>query len=65
MKRDGRRRCHWAGRPPHTAYHDAEWGVPLRDARRLFELRIREVRQGPDGALYVFGGDSLIRITPR
>jgi glucose/arabinose dehydrogenase len=27
-------------------------------------LRIREVRQGPDGALYVFGGDSLIRITP-
>jgi len=28
------------------------------------DLRIREVRQGPDGALYVFGGDSLIRITP-
>src|SRR5262245_12692683 len=28
------------------------------------ELRVREVRQGPDGALYVFGGDSLIRITP-
>ena len=27
--------------------------------------RIREVRQGPDGALYVLGGDSLIRITPR
>jgi len=25
---------------------------------------VREVRQGPDGALYVFGGDSLIRITP-
>ncbi|HEX5048205.1 MAG TPA: PQQ-dependent sugar dehydrogenase [Gammaproteobacteria bacterium] len=27
-------------------------------------LRIREVRQGPDGALYVFGGDSLLRISP-
>ena len=27
-------------------------------------LRIREVRQGPDGALYVFGGDSLLRIVP-
>jgi glucose/arabinose dehydrogenase len=27
-------------------------------------LRIREVRQGGDGALYVLGGDSLIRITP-
>ena len=29
------------------------------------ELRVREVRQGPEGALYVFGGDSLIRIMPR
>jgi glucose/arabinose dehydrogenase len=28
------------------------------------DLRIREVRQGPDGALYVFGTDSLLRITP-
>jgi glucose/arabinose dehydrogenase len=28
------------------------------------ELRVREVRQGPDGALYVFGGDSLLRLTP-
>ena len=27
-------------------------------------LRIREVRQGPDGALYVLGTNSLIRITP-
>jgi glucose/arabinose dehydrogenase len=27
-------------------------------------LRIREVRQGPDGALYVFAGDSLLRIAP-
>ncbi len=45
MKRDGRRRCHWAGRPPHTAYHDAEWGVPLRDDRRLFEMLILEGAQ--------------------
>jgi aldose sugar dehydrogenase len=28
------------------------------------DLRIREVRQGPDGALYVFGGNSLLRLTP-
>jgi hypothetical protein len=27
-------------------------------------LRIREVRDGPDGALYLFGGNSLIRIVP-
>jgi len=27
-------------------------------------LRVREVRQGPDGALYVFAGDSLLRLLP-
>jgi aldose sugar dehydrogenase len=27
--------------------------------------RIREVRQGPDGALYIFAGSSLVRLTPR
>ncbi len=27
--------------------------------------RIREVRQGPDGALYVFAGSSLVRLTPK
>jgi glucose/arabinose dehydrogenase len=28
------------------------------------DLRIREVRQGPDQALYVLGTNSLVRITP-
>jgi glucose/arabinose dehydrogenase len=28
------------------------------------DLRVREVRQGPEGALYVFGGDSLLRLVP-
>ena len=45
MEGDGRRRCHWAGRPPQTAYHDTEWGVPLRDDRRLFEMLILEGAQ--------------------
>jgi glucose/arabinose dehydrogenase len=27
--------------------------------------RIREVRQGPDGAVYVFAGASLLRLTPK
>jgi glucose/arabinose dehydrogenase len=27
--------------------------------------RIRDVRQGPDGALYVLAGNSLLRLTPR
>jgi len=29
------------------------------------DQRIRDVRQGPDGALYVLAGDSLLRLTPR
>jgi glucose/arabinose dehydrogenase len=28
------------------------------------KLRVREVRQGPDGALYLLGGNSLLRLTP-
>jgi DNA-3-methyladenine glycosylase I len=36
---DGRTRCAWAGADPgYLAYHDDEWGRPLRDERRLFEL---------------------------
>ena len=36
-------RCPWAGDDPlYVAYHDAEWGVPLHDDRRLFELLVLE-----------------------
>ena len=28
------------------------------------DTRIREVRQGPDGALYLLGGNQLLRVTP-
>jgi DNA-3-methyladenine glycosylase I len=36
---DARTRCPWGvGDPLNLAYHDAEWGVPLHDERRLFEL---------------------------
>jgi aldose sugar dehydrogenase len=39
----------------------------VAEERLLTDLkrRIREVRQGPDGALYIFAGDSLLRITPK
>jgi DNA-3-methyladenine glycosylase I len=31
-------RCWWAGEDPlYVAYHDREWGFPVRDDRRLFE----------------------------
>ena len=43
---DGRKRCPWAGSAPHmVAYHDDEWGVPLRDDRGLFEFLILEGAQ--------------------
>src|SRR4051812_23147287 len=36
-------RCPWAGEEAKMrAYHDEEWGVPLRDDRRLFELLLLE-----------------------
>ena len=41
---DARYRCRW-GRgpdPEYRAYHDLEWGVPVRDERHLFELLILE-----------------------
>jgi DNA-3-methyladenine glycosylase I len=35
---DGRPRCWWAvSAPEYVAYHDGEWGRPVRDARALYE----------------------------
>ena len=32
-------RCPWCGTDPlYTLYHDAEWGVPVHDDRKLFEM---------------------------
>ena len=44
---DGRVRCGWGSRPEpdYRAYHDAEWGVPVRDERHLFELLVLEGAQ--------------------
>ena len=39
-------RCSWAGNDPlYIAYHDEEWGVPLHDDRRLFEMLLLEGAQ--------------------
>ncbi len=39
-------RCPWCGDDPlYVAYHDTEWGVPLRDDARLFEFLILEGAQ--------------------
>ncbi|MCE3250090.1 MAG: tag [Geminicoccaceae bacterium] len=43
MDADGRVRCGWAGSDPlYRAYHDQEWGVPLKDDWRLFEMLVLE-----------------------
>ncbi len=39
-------RCEWAGSDPlMQAYHDDEWGLPLHDDRKLFELLTLEGAQ--------------------
>ena len=46
MRNERRKRCGWAGTDPlYVAYHDTEWGVPLHDDRRLFEMLILEGAQ--------------------
>jgi len=39
-------RCSWAGTDPlMVAYHDREWGVPVHDDRKLFEMLTLEGAQ--------------------
>jgi DNA-3-methyladenine glycosylase I len=39
-------RCAWVGDDPlYLAYHDNEWGMPVRDARTLFEFLVLEGAQ--------------------
>lgn len=41
-----KKRCAWAGTDPlYVAYHDEEWGQPLHDDRKLFELLCLEGAQ--------------------
>ncbi|MEI8015011.1 MAG: DNA-3-methyladenine glycosylase I [Nitrospira sp.] len=43
---DGKTRCGWVGGKPHfIAYHDREWGVPIHDDRKHFEMLLLEGAQ--------------------
>jgi DNA-3-methyladenine glycosylase I len=43
---DGRPRCWWAvSAPEYVAYHDTEWGRPVRDSRGLYERLCLEAFQ--------------------
>jgi len=39
-------RCSWCGRDPlYTEYHDREWGIPVHNDRKLFEMLCLEGAQ--------------------
>jgi DNA-3-methyladenine glycosylase I len=43
---DGRLRCAWCPEDPlYVAYHDTEWGVPVREDSQLFEMLCLEGAQ--------------------
>ncbi len=43
---EDKKRCDWCvGNPLYEAYHDLEWGVPLRDEQKLFEFLTLETFQ--------------------
>ena len=44
---DGKMRCCWANpkNERYIRYHDEEWGVPVHDDRKLFEMLILECFQ--------------------
>ena len=45
MRKTTLKRCAWARNPLAIAYHDREWGVPVREDRKLFEFLILEGAQ--------------------
>ncbi len=42
---DGRPRCAWPSSAISIAYHDREWGVPLKNDRKLFEFLVLDAAQ--------------------
>jgi DNA-3-methyladenine glycosylase I len=72
-------RCAWPGSDPlYLAYHDKEWGVPLRDDRALFEMLMLEgaqaglswitilrKRENYRRAFDGFDAEKIARYTPR
>ena len=46
MKTDEKSRCSWCGVDPlYVVYHDTEWGVPVHDDRKIFEMLLLETFQ--------------------
>jgi len=76
---DGRPRCGWGtSTPEYEAYHDEEWGRPIRDADALFErlsleafqsglswLTILRKREGYRAAFADFDPEKIAKFTAR
>ena len=45
MKKDDRERCSWATTELYKEYHDMEWGKPVHEDGKLFEMLILEGMQ--------------------
>lgn len=46
MNTDQKCRCSWCGDDPiYVAYHDMEWGVPVHDDQKMFEMLLLETFQ--------------------
>ncbi len=71
-------RCKWASSPALVDYHDHEWGVPLHEEERLFEMLTLEgaqaglsweivlrKREGYRKAFAGFDPQKVSRFTPR
>ena len=67
------RRCAWADRSPlMRRYHDREWGVPVREDRKLFEFLVLEGMQAGlswltilrkrDGYRRAFDGFDIVKV---
>lgn len=76
---DTKSRCGWVGLKPHLIrYHDEEWGVPVHDDRKHFEMLLLEGaqagltwetillrREGYRKAFAGFDPAVVVRFTPR
>lgn len=45
MKKDEIKRCDWSNTELYNDYHDYEWGKPMHDDKKLFEMLILEGMQ--------------------
>lgn len=47
MEMNEKKRCGWCNmtNPLYVAYHDCEWGVPVHDDKKLFEMLLLETFQ--------------------